>query len=225
MRRLALATALLTLLPLAAAAQQVKIYRWVDSNGQVHYGDSVPPEYAEQPKQRLDEQAIAREHIAGKKTAEQIAAEEREAELAAAREEQRRADQALLVTYQTVEEIEMHRERRLELFKAQARVTELYLSTQRRQLEVMYQERLRYKPYSSNPNAAMVPTKLVSEIKSTEGLIDRHEQNLNDYRSTEETIRRQFDRDIERFKILKGIESDTVATMTASQASLQSVPE
>ena len=225
MRRIALAITVLTILPLSALAQQ-GIYRWVDSDGQIHYGDSVPPEYADEPKQLVDEHAIPRREIAGKKTAEQIAAEKAAEEAALMRELKRRADQTLIVTYQNVKEIEMHRERRLELFKAQARVTELYLTNQRRQLNKMYNGRKRYKPYSSDPDAPMVPPKLVDDIKEAEELIDRHEQNLKDYQQEEETIRKRFDGDIRRFKELKGLpEDDDVTTMTASQAAVQSVPE
>ena len=43
------------------------------------------------------------------------------------KELQMRADRALLATYQNVDEIVMHRDRRVELFQAQSRVTELYL--------------------------------------------------------------------------------------------------
>ena len=31
----------------AAGEEKQKLYRWVDKQGQVHYGDSVPAEYAE----------------------------------------------------------------------------------------------------------------------------------------------------------------------------------
>lgn len=212
-------------LPLLAWGQGGSLYRWVDENGQVHYSDSVPPQYSEQPKQRVDEHGIARQHIAGKKTAEEIEAEKRAAELAQQLELKKRADQALLVTYQTVEEIEMHRDRRLELFQASVRVTELYLTNQRRQLDSMHRERVQYKPYSSDPDAPMVPSKLVREIKETEALIDRHQNNLQHYKEEDERIRRQFETDIIRFKELKGIKSGDLSTMTAAQNENQAVPE
>lgn len=208
----------LALLPLTALGQQGGIYRWVDENGQVHYGDSIPAQYADQPKQVVDDHAIPRRDIAGKKTAEEIAAEKRAEELKAKVEQQRRADRALLVTYQNVQEIEMHRDRRLELFKAQTRVTELYLANQRRQLNEMMERRKGYKPYSADPSAPMVPTDLVEQIKETENLIERHEQNLRNFREEEETIRQRFDGDIYRFKKLKGIPNSDPETMTASQA-------
>ena len=37
---------------------KTKLYRWVDKDGQVHYGDSVPPEYAEQDRDILNRQGV-----------------------------------------------------------------------------------------------------------------------------------------------------------------------
>jgi hypothetical protein len=124
MRIRPVAIALLFLLSLAATAQQRQAYSWVDDEGITHYGDSIPPEYADKPKNVINEHGITVDHIRGKKTAEEIEAERIAAELAMQKELQNRADRALLATYQTVDEIEMHRDRRIELFQAQSRVTE-----------------------------------------------------------------------------------------------------
>jgi hypothetical protein len=198
------------LLPLSVAAQQQSrdTYKWVDDEGIIHYGDSIPPEYADKPKQRLNDQAVPVEHLEGKKTEEQLAAEKKAAELEMQKELQRRADQALLNTYVSVEEIVMHRDRRVELFRAQARVTELYLRNLARRLDQLKREAGRYKPYSSDPNAATIDPSLVAEIKETEAAIDRHEDNLKQFREEETRIRDRFEGDIERFKRLKGIDDD-----------------
>ena len=111
----------------AFASEHDRVYRWVDEDGQVHYGDSIPPEYSDLPKQVLNEHAVTVEHLEGRKTEEQLAAEAKARELEMQKELQLRADKALLATYLSVEEIVMHRDRRIELFQAQARVTELYL--------------------------------------------------------------------------------------------------
>ncbi len=117
MRLLIVATASILLLPLAsAAAEHQKLYRWVDSNGVVHYGDHVPAEYADLEKQVLNEHGITVGVLHGRKTAEEIAEDNRMAELKRQAQLQRRADEALLATYLTVDEIVMHRDRRVELF-------------------------------------------------------------------------------------------------------------
>ena len=230
------AIALLLLTPLAtetAVAQSAKIYSWKDSEGQIHYGDSIPPEYADEEKARVDEHGIAREIIAGKKTAEEIEAERRAEQERQAAEARRRADQALLITYNSVEEIEMHRNRRVELFRAQARVTELFLSNQRQQLDKMEREAAGYKPYSSDPDAPEIPSRLVDEIRETEALIGRQQSNLQEYKDQERRIYERFQRDIERFRILKGLDraantgggSDRPTTVAAAREGAQSVPE
>ena len=68
---------LCVLLPLSVAAQQQGrgTFKWVDDEGVIHYGDHIPPEYADKPKQRLNDQGVAVEHLEGKKTEEQLAAE------------------------------------------------------------------------------------------------------------------------------------------------------
>ena len=205
----------LFLLPLLASAGQRASYSWVDDEGVVHYGDSIPPEYADKPKNVINEHGITVDHIRGKKTAEEIEAERIAAELALQKELQNRADRALLATYQSVDEIEMHRDRRIELFQAQSRVTELYLRNLDRRLVQLKEESSRFRPYSSDPSAEMVDPRLVKEIKETESTIVRHKKNLEKYQQDEREIVERFDGDIDRFKNLKGL------TITTAQA----VPE
>ncbi|MGI9272461.1 MAG: DUF4124 domain-containing protein [Woeseiaceae bacterium] len=203
------------LLPLVASAQQRPLYSWVDDDGVIHYGDSIPAEFADKPKNVVNEHGVTVGHIRGKKTPEEIEAERIAAEVELQKELQMRADRALLATYQTVDEIEMHRDRRIELFQAQSRVTELYLRNLNRRLSQLKQESGRFRPYSSDPSAEMVDPKLIQEIKETESTISRHKKNLSRYQQDEADIIERFDGDIHRFKDLKGL------TITTAQA----VPE
>ncbi len=205
MRLKVIAIALCLLLPLASQAQETRTYRWVDDDGVVHYGDSIPPEYAEKPKQVLNEHGVTVQHLEGRKTAEQIEAERVAAELEIQKELQHRADTALLATYNTVAEITMHRDRRIELFQAQARVTELYLRNLRRRLASLEEDARQYKPYSSDPAAPTIDPDLVVEIKHTKLSITRHEQNLHKYQNDEQQIKEQFEGQINRFRTLKGL--------------------
>jgi len=190
----------------ASAAQDQKLYRWVDKEGNVHYGDSVPAEYAEVEKQVVNEHGVTLDVLRGKKTEEEIAAEKRQAELKAERELKRRQDQALLATYLSIDEIVMHRDRRVELFQAQARVTELYLRNLQKRLESLQKEASRFLPYSDEPDAAMIDPALAADIATTTETIARHEQNLERFQKDEQSIVARFDGDISRFKALKGLE-------------------
>ena len=53
MRNLLSTIVILALVPLGALAAEKRttsVYKWVDSEGVTHFGDSVPAEYAETPQ-------------------------------------------------------------------------------------------------------------------------------------------------------------------------------
>jgi len=190
----------------ALAGERDRVYKWVDEDGQIYYGDSIPPEYSDLPKQVLNEHAVTVDHLEGRKTEEQMLAEQKARELETQKELQRRADQALLATYLSVEEIVMHRDRRIELFQAQSRVTELYLRNLERRLSKLKREAARYRPYSEDPDAPLISQDLVADINETKATIARHEKNLQKFRDDERQMVARFEGDINRFKALKGLD-------------------
>ena len=201
-------SALLVAVPLLMAAQKgnQKLYRWLDDAGLVHYGDTIPAKYADKEKSVLNEQGVTIRVMHGKLTPEEKAEKLRLAKVQADIELQRRADRALLATYLSVEEIEMHRDRRVELFKAQSRVTELYLKNLRRRLDSLEEDAAAFQPYNINENAPMIDASLANELVETRATISRHEVNLTKYHTGEQKIVARFSGDVTRFKTLKGIE-------------------
>ena len=194
------------LLPLASmGAEHQRLYRWVDGEGIVHYGDYVPAEYADAEKQVLNTRGVTVDIMRGKKTAEEIAEENRIAELRRQQDLQRRADEALLATYLSIDEIIMHRDRRVELFQAQSRVTELYLRNMMRRMAALREEASNYRPYSEDPEAQMIKPELAEDILVTKATIKRHQANLARFREDEQNIVARFDGDINRFKSLTGM--------------------
>ena len=207
MRILLTSIAVLLLLPLAlpAAEKAQKLYRWTDSEGVVHYGDSIPAEFAELERHQVNAHGITVGIMRAKKTEEEIAEDLRLEQLARDRELQRRADQALLATYLSVDEILMHRDRRVELFQAQSRVTELYLRNLQRRMDALRSEASGFRPYSDDPDAPMIDPDLADDMSTTKNTISRHEENLQRFQQDEQSIVARFDGDIDRFKTLKGL--------------------
>ena len=156
MRSKSTALAILLLLPLIAGAQQRTSYTWVDDDGVRHYGDKIPVEFADKMKSIINEHGVVVGQIEGKKSEEELEAQRVAKRMELQKELQMRADRALLATYQNVDEIEMHRDRRIELFQAQSRVTELYLRNLDRRLLQLKEESKRFRPYSGDPSAPMV---------------------------------------------------------------------
>ena len=201
------AIAVLTLLPMAAAAAKKaqKLYRWVDSEGVVHFGDSVPTEFKDLERQIVNDRGITVAVIHAKRTNEESAEHRRQEELQIVQAVKRKKDQALLATYLSVDEIVLHRDRRVELFQAQTRVTELYLSNLERQLTDLQEEASMYRPYSADPNAKTIDPDLADAILTTKDTIERHQANLERFREDEQKVIVRFDGDIDRFKALKGL--------------------
>ncbi len=207
MRKVFSAIACLALtVPVHAADKDGKHYRVVGEDGTIYYGDSVPPEYSDYEKQVVNDHAVTIETIEGRKTEEELAAERAAEEARMRKELQLRADKALLATYLTVDEIKMHRDRRIELFQAQSRVTELYLRNLQRQLEKLEREASRFAPYSTSEDAEMIDPELVADINATKETIERHKENLQKFQNEEQVIIARFEGDISRFKSLKGIQ-------------------
>ncbi|MGH8282541.1 MAG: DUF4124 domain-containing protein [Gammaproteobacteria bacterium] len=103
-----------------------KLYKWVDKNGVVHYGSSVPPEYANQQLDILNSEGITVKTIEAHKTSTDTA-EGKQAQAAAAEkakqeQQQKATDQMLLDTYTSVADIERDRDSRLAGMNSQINV-------------------------------------------------------------------------------------------------------
>jgi len=199
----------IALLAGAAAAQsdnkQKKLYRWVDKHGQVHYGDSVPAEYAEQDRDILNKQGVRVGREEGTVTPEEAAA--KAAEDKAARDEQKRKlrDRVLLQTYQSVQELEVLRDNRLDLVDAQLTIQEQSLSNLRAQRAQIERIAARYAPANKDPSAAQMPDEVAADLERSATDIQTQETNLVRRREERENIRQTFEADIQRYQELRAI--------------------
>ena len=205
-----LVAALAAVLSCSAHAQRKdgEIYRWVDENGVVQFGDRIPPEYANRDRDVLNNQGVRVGFEEGEITPEERAEMERQAQIEAerAREhaERVRRDRMLLETYLSVEDIESLRDRRLELLESQVKVTQLYLTNLRKRLQSLEREARNYQPYSDDENAPPLPENLSTDIERTEQSIALYEERLSSTRNEQQELRESFAADIERFRELRG---------------------
>ncbi len=189
----------------AQSDKQKKLYRWVDKNGQVHYGDSVPAEYAEQDREVLNRQGVPVGREEGTITPEEAAA--KAAADKAARDEQKRKlrDRVLLQTYQSVQELEILRDNRLDLVDAQLTIQEQSLSNLRAQRAQIERMASRYAPANTGADAQPLPDELAADLDRSANDIQTQESNLVRRREERENIRKTFEADIERYKELRAI--------------------
>ena len=202
-----LTAVLLAFLAGGALAQdkQKKLYRWVDKSGQVHYGDSVPAEYAEQDRDVLNRQGVKVGREEGTITPEEAAA--KAVEDKATRDEQKRKlrDRVLLQTYQSVKEIEVLRDNRLELVDAQLTIQEQSLSNLRAQRAQIQRTAARFAPVNTDPSAQPLPEELAADLERSASDIQTQETNLVRRREERENIRQTFEADIVRYKELRAV--------------------
>jgi hypothetical protein len=196
--------------PVLAKEAKRKVYRWVDDQGVVHFGDSVPVEHASSDRQILNKHGVAVESQEGQITP----AEEQANALAAAEAERLQAledarqarDATLLNTYLSVEEIQRLRDQRQELLDGQIQLTELYLESLRVKLAKLQKDATRFRPYNKDPNAPPLHENLARELSDTLDSIISYEQSLESVRENKAELVAKFDSDIDRFRELKGLE-------------------
>jgi hypothetical protein len=117
---------LAAVLLLAAGAAQAQMYRWVDGNGRVHYGDTPPTTFQKSGGAEMSKQGVVikRTQSEAERRAE---AERLEAEKQVQMERQKQAqlDRALTQTYTNEAEIDLARDRALEHHKLAIRGAEI----------------------------------------------------------------------------------------------------
>lgn len=193
----------------AGATSQKQVYKWVDQSGVVHYGDAIPPQYADQDKTVLNSQGVAVGTIAGSRTPEQQAAaaakQAADEQVQRTAAESRQRDQTLLATYLTVEEIESLRDRRAEILDGQARVMNTFLEQMLSKQHDIEAQARRFRPY--NPNGPVLPERLAEDLVRTTTDVSTQQHNLEAKQQELATMKAQFAADIARFRELKSSEA------------------
>ena len=90
------------------------MYRWVDSNGRVQYGDTLPVTYQKSGAAELSKQGqVVKRTASETERAAEAAAKAEQAKQKQAADDQARLDRALTSTYTTEAEIDLARDRAL----------------------------------------------------------------------------------------------------------------
>ena len=190
----------LLLLAFFTLPAQAKLYKWVDDRGVTHYGETIPPEYANKnnvqlnekgritqrnEKSSAEEKQALQEAESGKRTAESIALE------------QKRKDMSLLSTYSNEQEIELARTRNLQQIEARIRSTQLMRNTAEANLRNFQRE-----ADSKTNSGKKIPVSLQTDLTEAK---DRLDSISNDLITAEEKAARLntlYDADKARYREL-----------------------
>jgi hypothetical protein len=199
--RFTLLTLSLALLSCAFSAQ-AKLYKWVDEDGQVHFGDRIPTKYLVKEHDELNEQGVKVKHKEAAKTAEEKAEERhleeerKKAELAEKKEKQR--DRVLLDTYTTERDLIVARDSRLDAVDSQIRLAETIISDANKKIESMEKQVTEIKARNRE-----VPVDLYNRIDREKQQVSVQTKVMESHKNRRDEITVQFNGYIERFKDLK----------------------
>jgi hypothetical protein len=181
---------------------QAKMYKWVDDNGQIHFGDRIPPQYLVKEHEELNQQGVVTRYREAAKTPQQLAEEKRleeerkKAEIIAKRKKQR--DQVLLDTYTTERDLIVARDSRLDAVDSQIRLAVSIIKDSNNKIEAMERQIAQIK--ASNRD---VPADMYKRIDIEKQQVTLQSRVMKDHKKHRDEISVQFNDYIERFQALK----------------------
>lgn len=200
MTRMLIPLMLLLLAGLALPALAGKLLKWVDSQGQVHYGDKIPPEYAAQQRSELNKQGItlkrSEDAVRTRQEAEEkIHQEQLQVEQKQQAQQQAAKDKRLQDSYASEQDIIKIRDRQLAGLGEELKNS------------LINQDKLKARLAELNARAAAlqdakktVPVKLQDDIKATQAQQVQYDALIQTKRKDQEQVRNTAEEDLQRYK-------------------------
>lgn len=170
-------------------------YRWVDENGQVHYGDHMPTSDTDRAYSVINKQGVTVDSVGKAKTKEQLAKENRLKEQQA---KSKNRDRVLLETYSKVSDLEETRDRYIASIEGLIKVSQHKLASLDNQLDKLNKSAANLER-SGKPMSPVIR----KDITSIQSQIDQENKFILDQRNQQKQIKVKFAGDIKRFKELK----------------------
>ena len=171
------------------------LYKWVDDNGETHYGEVVPPEYANKDKVQFDDKGRVIKAKPAESNTNVVAGNSAEQKAAL---EQRRKDKALLNTYSNEKEIDLARDRNLQLVEARIKNIEEVQKSAQEDLDS-------YRKEAKDAGAGKaIPASIQVDISAAESRIAKLKQDMDVAKAKAESVRAAFEADKARYRELIG---------------------
>ncbi|MDO8988411.1 MAG: DUF4124 domain-containing protein [Sideroxyarcus sp.] len=177
---------------------EAKLYKWVDNNGITHYGETIPPEYANRDTKQLDKGRVVdrkdgfdvdKQNSVKKETPEEKAAFEA-----------RRRDEALLNSFTTEKEIDLSRDRSLLQIEARINSYTTLLKSAQSTLDDLHKEN-----ESRTAKGWKIPQSLTDDLADAEARVTKLQKDLDNSLKESETVKARYAAEKQRFRELKGI--------------------
>ena len=179
-----------------------KMYKWVDDKGVTHYGETIPPEYANKDRAELNKagrlvdkkEVLTPEERLAKEQADAKKRDEEEAVL-----EKKRRDKALVNTYSNVEEIDLARNRNLQ--QVEARINSI-----NSQVKMSNDNLLGHQKEVAGLTKAgrKIPAYLREDLQESQTRLTKVQQDLEKAMAEKTALNARYDADKVRYKELTG---------------------
>lgn len=179
-----------------------------DATGQWHYGDTAAAACANSKVTVINQQGVKTGVIDAPPTAADLKQREAKEKEAKRAEEQAKRDQVLLTTYAHEDDITYIRDRKVAELESVIKASQDTLKPLRATLK-----RLEAQADSEQKSQKSVSEQTTTEIKRTRTQIAKHEEAIAQRRQEQEDIKVQAQKDLVRYRELKG-ESDKKAATT-----------
>lgn len=194
MRKILIAATALSALLVSHA--EAKLYKWVDGNGVTHYGETIPPEYANREAVKLEKGRIEKRE--DRRTNADKPLKDPQAEKA--RREAERHDNALLNTYASEQEIDLALERNLQQVDARTSSYRTLLKSAQDNLAQLHQEQ-----DGLIKQGRKIPKSLEEDLAEGQVRVDKLQSDLDSSLKEAENVRARFAADKKRYRELKGL--------------------
>lgn len=202
---------LATFSQLSKAEEPKRILKWKDDKGVTQYGDKIPAQYSNRENTVINKQGITVKR--NKPYVYQDAAADQ------AKIEQGKKDRALLSAFTHEDEIDLARDRHLQLDK----VTLEGLQMQKINSQKRLAETQKYAGTFTKQKKA-IPTDVSADIKTTQSEITKLDQQIAERKVIMENTRKRFDEDKKRYVELKYHNNNSIPPANAAAPEVTAQP-
>jgi hypothetical protein len=192
----------LTLLIISVSPVQAKMYKWVDENGQTHFGDKIPTQYLDKGHKELNEQGATVKKVDAAPTEEELQELKRQAKIKKEEEkrikESKKRDRVLLDTYTTERDLIAARDARLDAVGSQLQLSESIIQDAERNLEQTKNQIAAIKAQGKE-----VPKNISDKITKDKKQLATYKKAAKGHQERKQKIMVQFESYIKRFRELK----------------------
>lgn len=192
----------ITLLLAATAASAERTFKWVDAQGNTHYGDRVPMQAAAQQRQEINEQGRTLKTYAEPGSQEAIAEQRRlaalEYEQRQQTDEQSQRDSELLARYTSETDILMTRDSEIDAIEEFIRMTNIRIESLQKRLDELSGEAATYEERGKPvPEFVQHQTTLIQEQ------ISQNKAIISSKRAEMDSINKRYAADIAHYQSLQ----------------------